>query len=356
MQIVPRTVVRSGFRQGSTQGCHAVPIRKLRGEKTLKPRKFSLIFSSADSIYSYRSSCLLARTSQALTRRELAASDDTMATYQPEDLPTELSIFPNGTSRQMQDLAYESNEKTFNEVDIWNLPFLAALHSNLLPSVRDTLSTDDVDSHTSPPVEEHHSDKSLRAYHRRFRIEDAELSFVAYEPPPIDLIMEQEFPEDDVPPVEQLENIQAPTPAMSEEMPLPSKRKFTIKAHIARSTGRVGKKSRSFISATHEKILDLCGCLALSMKGNSVVECTACCSETLVKEVAILSCKHTYCIECFDQLVKIGCESELSWPPRCCSKAVKWRMVAKHASKQTATSFLDLRAQCAIPLQHRWYW
>lgn len=91
------------------------------------------------------------------------------------------------------------------------------------------------------------------------------------------------------------------------------------------------------------------------VKRQKVVECTACFSEVEFKRTAVLSCKHQYCATCLEHLVRIGCESEMNWPPKCCRRPVKERLVRKFVTEGTLKMYEEKRRHFIIPMQFRWY-
>ena len=273
-----------------------------------------------------------------------------METWSPEDMPTELTTFPNEISRQMHDLALESINRAFDDLDVGS-SVAAALHSQ--QSSQASAFEAYAFHHTRAfNLPDDSGQTSLERWHalRRLLMENAVLSY-----PGLENAVEEEQPE----PYwleHEPNHVQAPILPPVRAAQRRTKRTVNPKAHLTRSAHLVETKSRWIFRSTSEKLVGLYGCLSLMLeKGNGTVECTACCSDTPLKEAAMLKCKHKYCRECLNQLVKIGCQSEISWPPRCCNKAVQGRLVAKHASGETTKAYLDLRAQCAIPLQHRWY-
>ena len=91
------------------------------------------------------------------------------------------------------------------------------------------------------------------------------------------------------------------------------------------------------------------------LRRQKVTECTACLSEIESKRTAVLCCKHQYCATCLEHLVRIGCESEMSWPPKCCRRPVKERLIHKFATVETLKMYEEKRRHFIIPMQFRWY-
>lgn len=85
------------------------------------------------------------------------------------------------------------------------------------------------------------------------------------------------------------------------------------------------------------------------------VECTACLSDFVQRVVITLSCQHRYCSECFDRFIDSMSTSQDTYPPRCCNKLIKAKIVRNNTTPDVREHYEAMRLRCKIPIEGRWY-
>lgn len=68
-----------------------------------------------------------------------------------------------------------------------------------------------------------------------------------------------------------------------------------------------------------------------------------------------LDCKHKYCHPCFNQLVRVACETEGTFPPRCCGERVKLQYLEKNLMSDVLEKYYEMKWISCIPFNERWY-
>jgi len=80
----------------------------------------------------------------------------------------------------------------------------------------------------------------------------------------------------------------------------------------------------------------------------------ACFEDTPVSAAVKTTC-HSYCAPCFGQLVSTAIEHESQWPPKCCLNEIPAKLVARHAPKAVAKTYVAKAAEYGTPVSSRLY-
>lgn len=84
--------------------------------------------------------------------------------------------------------------------------------------------------------------------------------------------------------------------------------------------------------------------------------CTCCYDDLPPKELVRLACKHSYCKQCFRQLVLNALQAEANWPPRCCGLApIDHKTCLKNISRGLGGVYKQKRYEYSIPIGQRYY-
>lgn len=68
-----------------------------------------------------------------------------------------------------------------------------------------------------------------------------------------------------------------------------------------------------------------------------------------------LDCKHKYCRPCFNELVSIACDTEGTFPPRCCNRRINYSHVVENLSPAVMAKYHNMVRISNIPANNRWY-
>ena len=84
-------------------------------------------------------------------------------------------------------------------------------------------------------------------------------------------------------------------------------------------------------------------------------ECSSCFDDIPLNSSIDLSCQHSYCSDCFAQLVLAAMKTESLWPPRCCLEEIPRAAILQHLSEQQVLEFGAKEKEYRTPANERWY-
>ena len=84
-------------------------------------------------------------------------------------------------------------------------------------------------------------------------------------------------------------------------------------------------------------------------------ECASCFDDVPEGSSVDLSCKHSYCPECFSQHIITSMQNENLWPPRCCLQPIPRNSILRHLSKEQVLEFGTKEREYSTPAKDRWY-
>ncbi|EPE04185.1 ibr domain-containing protein [Ophiostoma piceae UAMH 11346] len=83
-------------------------------------------------------------------------------------------------------------------------------------------------------------------------------------------------------------------------------------------------------------------------------ECISCFEDIPTKQAVKTVC-HSYCVDCFAQLVSTAVANEAQFPPKCCLNEIPSKTVAKYAPRDVARLYALKKDEYAIPVADRVY-
>lgn len=84
--------------------------------------------------------------------------------------------------------------------------------------------------------------------------------------------------------------------------------------------------------------------------------CACCYDDFARRDLVRLACHHSYCKQCFLQLVLGALKSEDKWPPRCCGAApVDHATCLKNIPRALARRYKEKRQEYSVPRSKRYY-
>ncbi|CAK7210873.1 hypothetical protein SBRCBS47491_000925 [Sporothrix bragantina] len=86
----------------------------------------------------------------------------------------------------------------------------------------------------------------------------------------------------------------------------------------------------------------------------ATIECISCFEDIPVKEAVKTVC-HSYCLDCFSQLVTTALDNEAQFPPKCCLNEVPAKTVAKYVPRELGKRYQLKVDEFATPLADRVY-
>lgn len=84
-------------------------------------------------------------------------------------------------------------------------------------------------------------------------------------------------------------------------------------------------------------------------------ECTSCFDDVPSKRAVLLSCRHSYCSECFSQLISTAIKSESTFPPKCCLQEIPRKTILAHLSVREMAHFDEKALEYAVAVANRYY-
>ncbi|KAK4168803.1 hypothetical protein QBC43DRAFT_358675, partial [Cladorrhinum sp. PSN259] len=82
--------------------------------------------------------------------------------------------------------------------------------------------------------------------------------------------------------------------------------------------------------------------------------CTSCFDDILLSEGIKTIC-HTFCRDCFEQLVQTAVDNEALWPPKCCLNPIPCRTITKYVNEFLSTKYNRKEQEYKIPIEQRIY-
>ena len=84
-------------------------------------------------------------------------------------------------------------------------------------------------------------------------------------------------------------------------------------------------------------------------------ECASCFDDVPVTKVVSLACQHSYCPECFAQLITTAMQHENFWPPKCCLQEIPQNTIETKLSALQLANYRLKAKEYATPAGERWY-
>jgi hypothetical protein len=83
--------------------------------------------------------------------------------------------------------------------------------------------------------------------------------------------------------------------------------------------------------------------------------CLSCYDEHARKDLVRLGCQHSYCKQCFHQLVLSALQPEEDWPPKCCVTPIDHNTCLKNIPRALAAVYKQKWLEYSIPMNQRYY-
>ena len=90
-------------------------------------------------------------------------------------------------------------------------------------------------------------------------------------------------------------------------------------------------------------------------KASKTRECASCWDTILQGHSIDLVCQHSYCPQCFVQLIVIAMQNENLWPPRCCLEAIPRKQILRQLSNTQVLELGMKEKEYSTPAKDRWY-